>query len=54
MLAKPDPFSSAVDVKSHVPEFANVTRQISIGHHCAFARARAVTIMTLKQPIYSS
>ena len=48
MLASPAPFSFAVDVKSHVPEIANVTRQISNEHHYAFARARAVT-MTLEQ-----
>ena len=48
LLARPAPFSIAVDVKSHVPEIANVTRQIAIAHHCAFAKARAVT-MTLEQ-----
>ena len=39
---------SRCECKSHVPEIANITKQISFAHHCAFANARAVT-MTLEQ-----
>ena len=48
MLARPAPSSFSVDVKRHVPENANVTKQISIAQYCDFAKARAVT-MTLEQ-----